>query len=379
MKFIDICCGIGGFHQALSSVGDNECVFASDIDKECRETYFTNYGIMPHGDITKVPVEDIPAFDILCAGFPCQTFSTAGKRKGFADTRGTIFFNIIDIAVHHKPKYMILENVKGLLSHDKGNTFKTILSEIKRIGYKTYQNPIVLNPLMYNIPQNRERIFILCCRDDIELPERPVIDKVDKTKLTCLLSDVISGDISDDISADISDCQLSEKLKHTETIWSKFLKILHDNDIVILRGLIVSDEFDTDSNTTSSKWFDKHRAYLLLWLNESRADPLWKGTKRQMTWLVQGELKSSLKNYCWHWRTSGIRVTDLNYTWTLTTIDKSIYGPESRYLTPRESIRLQSFPESFKLHKKNNVAYKQIGNSVNVVCVQKAIEYLIRD
>ena len=113
LKFIDLFCGIGGFHQALKKIGC-ECVFASDIDENCRKTYENNYGLKPEGDITKIKIEEIPIFDILCAGFPCQPFSKAGFQKGFDDDRGNLFFHICNVVKIHKPKYMILENVRNL-------------------------------------------------------------------------------------------------------------------------------------------------------------------------------------------------------------------------------------------------------------------------
>ena len=125
-KFIDLFCGIGGFHQAMADLG-GECVYASDIDADCRKTYERNYGIKPDGDITKVEAKDIPAHNVLCGGFPCQAFSKAGNRLGFADpTKGTLFFDIMRIAKYHKPEYMLLENVRNLASHDGGKTWRGI-------------------------------------------------------------------------------------------------------------------------------------------------------------------------------------------------------------------------------------------------------------
>ena len=161
MKFIDLFCGIGGFHQALSSLG-HTCVFACDIDQKCREAYKHNYKLAPHGDITNISIPNIPAFDILCAGFPCQPFSKAGQQLGFKDKsgRGNLFFHICNIVQHHKPKYMILENVKNLKSHDNGNTWQTIKHNINQLGYHTYNEPVVLNTLYFNVPQSRERVII---------------------------------------------------------------------------------------------------------------------------------------------------------------------------------------------------------------------------
>lgn len=154
--FIDLFCGIGGFHQAMSDLG-GECVYASDIDEDCRKTYEANYGIRPDGDITQVNAADIPAHDVLCGGFPCQAFSKAGKRLGFADaTKGTLFFDIMRIAGHHKPKYMLLENVRNLASHDHGNTWRVIHDSIVEAGYNVIDSPVIFSPHYIGIPQHRE-------------------------------------------------------------------------------------------------------------------------------------------------------------------------------------------------------------------------------
>jgi len=161
-KFIDLFAGIGGFRIAMQNLG-GKCVFTSEWDKEAQRTYRANFGEVPFGDITKEQVKNyIPNdFDVLCAGFPCQAFSIAGNQKGFADTRGTLFFDIEQIVVKHKPKVVFLENVKNLVSHDNGNTFKTIISILEnKLGYKVFTK--VLNSMTHaNIPQNRERIFIV--------------------------------------------------------------------------------------------------------------------------------------------------------------------------------------------------------------------------
>jgi len=163
LKFIDLFCGIGGFHQAMLKMDPtSQCVFACDIDEKCRQVYQQNYGMMPHGDITTVGINQIPPFDILCAGFPCQSFSKAGHQAGFDDKRGQLFFNICKIAETHNPKYMILENVSNLSTHDEGNTWKVIYDNIDKLGYYTYEIPVILNVLHFNVPQNRERVIIMC-------------------------------------------------------------------------------------------------------------------------------------------------------------------------------------------------------------------------
>ncbi len=161
-KFIDLFAGIGGFRLAMQNVG-GKCVFTSEWETSAQKTYRENFGEIPFGDITKERVKNyIPQeFDILCAGFPCQAFSIAGNQKGFADTRGTLFFDIEQIVEKHRPKVVFLENVKNLVSHDNGNTFKTIISVLEdKLGYKVFTK--ILNSMTHaNVPQNRERIFIV--------------------------------------------------------------------------------------------------------------------------------------------------------------------------------------------------------------------------
>ncbi len=161
-KFIDLFAGIGGFRLALQNVG-GKCVYTSEWNNEAQKTYRENFGEIPFGDITKERNKNyIPEkFEVLCAGFPCQAFSIAGYQKGFADTRGTLFFDIEQIIEKHKPKVVFLENVKNLISHDNGNTFKTIIETLEiKLGYKVFYK--VLNSATHaNVPQNRERIFIV--------------------------------------------------------------------------------------------------------------------------------------------------------------------------------------------------------------------------
>lgn len=160
-KFIDLFAGIGGFRIALQNLG-GKCVFSSEWDKDAQHTYFANFGELPFGDITQQSIKDcIPdKYEILCAGFPCQAFSIAGYQKGFEDTRGTLFFDVATIIEKHRPKAFFLENVKNLKSHDNGKTFFIIEKTLRNLGYEVYSK--VLNSMEYaNIPQNRERIFIV--------------------------------------------------------------------------------------------------------------------------------------------------------------------------------------------------------------------------
>ena len=171
-KFIDLFAGIGGIRRPFQDLGGT-CVFSSEIDPFAVKTYETNWGDTPSGDITKVKASDIPDFDILLGGFPCQAFSIAGKKKGFLDTRGTLFFDVARILKEKQPSAFLLENVKGLLTHDKGRTFEVIRNVLENdLGYKLYFK--VLNAKNYGVPQNRERIMMVGFKDhniNFEFPE----------------------------------------------------------------------------------------------------------------------------------------------------------------------------------------------------------------
>ena len=163
-KFIDLFAGLGGFHLAMQELG-GKCVFASEIREDLRELYKINFPETPivEGDITKIKVEDIPPHDVLCAGFPCQPFSQAGKRQGFNDekNRGNLFYNILDIVKYHRPKYILLENVANLKNHNHGHTWETIKKELENINYDVAE-PAILSPHQFGIPQHRKRIYIVC-------------------------------------------------------------------------------------------------------------------------------------------------------------------------------------------------------------------------
>lgn len=170
LKFIDLFCGIGGFRVAMDQacVENNiepECVFSSDIDTYCQDSYENNFGHRPFGDITKIDPKDIPDHDILYGGFPCQPFSIIGQMKGFEDTRGTLFYNIASILKEKKPKAFILENVKQLVGHNGGETLKVIIKTLEELGYTVRFT--VLNALDYGLPQKRERVVIVGHREPI--------------------------------------------------------------------------------------------------------------------------------------------------------------------------------------------------------------------
>lgn len=383
LKFIDLFCGIGGFHQALTNI-NAECVFACDIDENCRKTYEENYAFKPECDITQIDVKSIPSFDVLCAGFPCQPFSKAGFQRGFDDDRGNLFFAICNIVKHHKPKYLILENVRNLASHDNGNTWKVIKQNIKNLGYSTYEEPVILNVLHFNIPQNRERVVIMCKRNDLgEIPTLPNICKNPKQYLTRFVKDVIDENIKSK--------SLTGKLKTTYLIWNEFVQKMKLNHVQIPKFPIWTDWWDNEIEENDAfykkykSWIDNNRAFyennksiLNEWLLKSREKNDWVGAVRKFEWQA-GDLtdeNDNLDKCLWTARGSGIRVKKCDYVPTLVAMSMiPIYGPKQRKLAPIELLRLQSFRDNFIYNEKH--IYKQLGNAVNVKMIEKCARLLI--
>lgn len=190
-RFIDLFSGLGGFRIALQSLG-GECLLSCDIDRYVRETYKLNFGAYPYGDISKIPIKNIPNHDILCAGFPCQPFSIAGKRLGFEDARGTLFFEILKIVHARKPKVLFLENVSGIVNHNSGNTLRVILDLVAGLGYSVTWK--TMNTLDYGIPQNRNRWYCIAIRNDI-LRGNP-FKFPDKCNLNFTLNDIIYNNVN---------------------------------------------------------------------------------------------------------------------------------------------------------------------------------------
>ncbi|MBE6740333.1 MAG: DNA cytosine methyltransferase [Ruminococcaceae bacterium] len=189
-KFIDLFAGLGGFRIAFESLGA-ECVYSNEWDIPAQEVYFNNFGDIPDGDITKVDEKTIPAHDILCAGFPCQAFSISGKQRGFEDSRGTLFFDVARIVKEKKPKIVFMENVKNFATHDGGKTLEVVKNTMEELGYTFNQR--VLNSVDYGVPQKRERIYMVCFRNDVIKKEFSFPKTV---KLTKHVEDFLLKDVS---------------------------------------------------------------------------------------------------------------------------------------------------------------------------------------
>ncbi len=300
IKFIDLFCGIGGFRyasrQAFEQLGiKGQCLFSSDIDKFAAESYAANFGEKPVGDITKVDEKDIPDFDLLFAGFPCQTFSICGLQKGFADnTKGTLFFDIARIIKEKQPNAFVLENVKNLVSHDGGKTFKTIIHVLREeLGY--YVDYKVLNALDFGLPQKRERIIIVGAKKPFEMDWKFDIENV-KT-----LKDILEDEVD---KKHYASAEIVKKRKEMHT-----------------------------AETTPAIWHENKSGNI-----------------------------SSYPYSC------ALRA-GASYNYLL--VDGK------RRLTPREMLRLQGFPDEFKIVVSDAQTRKQAGNAIPVNMVAKVIEKFI--
>lgn len=192
IRFIDLFCGIGGFRVSLEALGLN-CVFSSDVDKEVQRQYYLNFGEKPSGDIAKIHERKIPKHDVLCAGFPCQSFSIGGKRSGFSDNRGQLFFEILRIAKYHNPSVLLLENVKNILSIDNGEVVKRIKNELSLIGYDVHID--LLNASHFGVPQSRERVYFVCFRRGSGLLYRLFPETMEEVYLEDVLDDDVDGSL----------------------------------------------------------------------------------------------------------------------------------------------------------------------------------------
>ncbi len=377
MKFIDLFCGIGGFHQALKN---HECVFACDIDKNCREIYKQNYDIEPEGDICLINEKDIPEFDILTGGFPCQNFSNAGKKLHFKTQRGNLFEEIIRIAKYHKPKFMFLENVKHIQKIANGEVFKHIIKKINEIDYKV--QTINLSPIQFGIPQNRERVIFICIRNDIY-----------KQDFLFKLPEIIETKNIFETDKKITDkYKINNELEEVLNIWNEIINIFDINEKC--SPTIMCHEFYKNYNNEEFNllplWkqdyiiknkplYIKYKIQWDQWYNKYGELLKKKEIYGKLEWQVGVKKENdSIWKYFIQIRQSGIRVKKIDYFPTLVAIVQTpIYGKEKRYITPRECARLQSFPDNFIIHKNDHIAYKQFGNAVNVDVVKFIIDKII--
>lgn len=378
-RFIDLFSGIGGFHQALVKLG-GECVFASDIDQYAIETYKENYGIDSNINIRDVNEFDIPKHDVLCAGFPCQAFSKAGKRQGFNDeTKGTLFFEIERILKYHKTKYIILENVRNLVSHDHGNTWNTIYSHLKQLGYRLTKEPIIISPHQLGVPQLRERVIILGIYDPVN-NDKDIVLSLDglKSKEENNIFDIISKTKVED------KYYINEREKYILSAWDEFYKGINEK---IIGYPIWFDYFKKKPNDSMPNWkkefikknnelYKNNKEFIDSWSKNYNNLRDFTPTQRKFEWQA-GDGISSVWDGLIQFRPSGIRVKKTNcFPALVALVQIPIIGKYKRRLTVREAARLQSFPENFIPNKNDQQAYKQFGNAVNVDVIKYMAEKL---
>ena len=431
MRFVDLFCGIGGFHAALHRLG-HECVFATDIDKAAAETYELNWGkpggFDVHRDIREV-LDEIPEMDVICAGFPCQPFSKSGAQQGFQDqTRGTLFHDICFLAEKHKPKVLFLENVPHLVKHHNGNTFSVIQKRIEELGYD-FQCAI-LSPHKFGVPQVRTRVYIVAIRKDLakrrdftfpqefeamELDVRSVLDsKVDEkynltkkelawlnmweeflinvntdTKLpghpiwadAFIGDEALPGDLEQysvtellDIGAEWSDYgwvkPVDESMGKDELIKAISLPLWKQNFVKKNRILYQSNKSYID------RWLKKWNMFGV----DDEGKRLIPVSRTKYEWQAGPDSRTNWENI-FQFRPSGIRVKRGDYFPALVAMAQiPVVGWLKRHITPKECARLQSFDVDgvhgppFRLGANDGQAYKQLGNAVNVNMI-----YMIQD
>ena len=314
MTFIDLFAGLGGFRLALESLGAS-CVYSSEWDKQAQKVYQENFGERPNGDITKVDEKTIPDHDICCAGFPCQAFSISGKMRGFEDSRGTLFFDVARIVKEKKPKVVFMENVRNFARHDGGRTIKVVQNTMEGLGYAFYWK--VLSALDYGVPQKRERVYMVCFRKD------------------CFCG-------AEGASAGAS-CEINFEFpkpiplaRHVEDF------LLPESD----ETLALCDERYPMVFNPKKKEKYSSKAIKLAIVNKGG----------------QGERVYSTK---------GIAVTLSAYGGgVFAKTGGYLVNGKPRRLHPRECARLMGYPDSYKISKRPNQAYKQFGNSVVVDVLQ---------
>lgn len=319
--FIDLFAGIGGFRLALQNLG-GKCVFSSEWDTQAQKTYLLNFGEMPFGDITKESTKAfIPDdFDILCAGFPCQAFSLAGKRLGFEETRGTLFFDVAEILRRKRPKAFFLENVKGLLIHDKGRTIQTILKVLRDDLDYYVPDPQIVNAMNYGVPQHRERVYIVGFRKDQKGKEFTYPSPTDSSKrfIDIKEKDIVSTKYY--LSTQYISTLIAHKQRHEAKGNGFGYEIISDYDVA---NAIVVGGMGRERNLVIDK-----------------------------------------------------RLTDFT---PVTRIKGEVNRDGIRRMTPREWARLQGFPDNFIIGVADASAYKQFGNSVAVPAIQATAKELIKE
>jgi len=414
IRFIDLFAGIGGmrlgFQQACDVLGvEYQCVLSSEIDKKAIETYKINFDDQPRGDIREIDI--IPEFDFMLAGFPCQPFSYAGKQQGFGDTRGTLFFEIERLLTSYQPEAFLLENVRGLTTHDHGRTFNTIINSLEKLGYGIHY--LLLNSSNFGVPQNRVRIYILGllgktprltinsdkgATDSHSFKEQLYQlslfpDPYSVVKVKNILEQKVSENycLSKRFQQQIFDAVDGklEKLHGVRLIDFRGGNSIHSWDLGI-KGKCSKNERDFMNALISHrrhKEFGNHQDGKSLTIEQIKTFFNHEDMEKIIYSLIQKkylkEINGRYNPVCGNMSFEVFKFLDPeSISITLTSSDANKLGivqnGKLRRITPRECARLQGFPDSYIVHQDDNAAYKQFGNAVTVPVIQAIVEDLIK-
>lgn len=352
MKYIELCAGIGGFRQGLERVGDFDCVGYAEIDKYASKLYKEYYkDDRNFGDVTKIAPEELPNFDMLVGGFPCQAFSMAGKRKGFEDTRGTIFFEFARIIKEKKPKICLFENVRGLLNHEKGKTYETILNTLDELGYDAEWK--IFNTKNYGLPQNRERVYIVA-----NLRERCATKVLFKRE------------------EHIKNCELHKEQVYTNTILAT--QANNGQGSYIIESKPTQQESKSNINIIGHipSLHQRGNIYGDNGIIGALCATDYKTPKLILTGLIDNKNSSSNRIY---------DINGIARTLKATCGDKtglySLGDGKIRKLTPRECFRLQGFPDEmvdlgYEIGISDTQLYRMAGNAVSVPVVEHIVKII---
>ena len=411
INYIDLFAGIGGIRlgasEALKKHGiDAQCVLSSEINEKACETYRLNFGETPSGDIKLI--EEIEPFDFLLGGFPCQPFSYAGKKRGFGDTRGTLFFEIERILAKYKPKAFLLENVRGLKSHDNGRTFETIIKKLHDLGYGT--TDLILNSSNFGVPQNRVRLYILGILGST--PKTTLVSSAgaaDSHKYKVEQFEMFTDPSKRATVKDILEESVDNKYRCSDTFIEQLKSVIGD-DLTKLHGYRLIDyrggqslhswELGKKGKCTA----DEINFMNLLIQNRRKHNFGVQQDGKKLTLeqiktfykdenilevidslINKGYLKLEGDKYnpvCGNMSFEVFKFLDPDsISITLTSSDANRLGVIQnnipRRITPRECARLQGFPDSFIVNPSDNYAYKQFGNSVSVPVIEAIVSDFI--
>lgn len=408
MKFIDLFSGIGGFHKGLLNAGGFKCVFASEINTELQKLYYRNFGIKPAGDIRKVPVTDIPKHDILCAGFPCQPFSLAGKKTGYkCPNDGKLIMDILRVIKHHLPSVLILENVPNILNIEDGKFWKFINSSLNKLSYNIIYK--IISPVDIGIPQNRKRVFILGFKNKnhlmgfqwpnkeksvqklstiltssdghkkIELEKKNQIQHWQTLLSNCKMNylssiSIVAPEMGATYPLNFKHLKLKDMCEYKGAYGQKLNSSLSWEDLYMnlpsySRKMHEVPNWLKDSIIYTRRLYQQNKQFLNQWIKginktyNSWQILEWRGVGNQL----------SLAEHILQFRASGIRVLKPHKIPSLVSMTPTqipIIGREMRYISKLEAAKLQNLHSLTYIPKNNTLAFKAFGNAVNAKVVE---------